>query len=169
VLGENSNLDVLLQVLHATGFDIASALIPADVEALVDFRGLVDATETDLRLRPGNKGQVHGCLHVEFTPNVFMGRRASLMRSPWDPELKLGEHEDFFLRAKEAGFRVLSCDYVEVVHMQDKWWVPSETNDTVYAERRRRVYEFMKRSLQKHGLQRLNSFGIVITQVGDGL
>lgn len=169
VLGENSHLDVLLQVLHATGFDIASALIPADVESLVDFRGLVDATETDLRLRPGNKGQVHGCLHVEFTPNVFMGRRASLMRSPWDPELKLGEHEDFFLRAKQAGFRVLSCDYVEVVHKQDKWWVPSETKDAVYADRRRRVYEFMKRSLQKHGLQRLNSFGIIITQVGDGL
>jgi hypothetical protein len=160
-LGPHSHLDVLLEVLQTSGFDIASAVIPQDIANFVHFRGFVQVVGKDLQLRPGDYGRVEGCLHVDFTPNVFMARRTSLMRSPWDDELKLGEHEDFFLRAKAAGMRVLSCDHVEITHNQDKWWDRSATKDAQYADRRTRVFEFFKKVLRKHKLQRLDSFGVI--------
>jgi GT2 family glycosyltransferase len=162
----DSHLDLLLAALATSDFDIASAVIPQDIAAFVHFRGFINATaDGDMRLRYGMYGRAAaGCAHVDFVPNVFMAKRAALLRSPWDAYFKLGEHEDFFVRAKEAGVRVLSCDHVNIHHNQFQWWRPSESNteeESRYAQRRFRVYSFFVASLRKHGLKRLDSFGTI--------
>jgi hypothetical protein len=76
----------------------------------------------------------------------------------WDESLKLGEHEDFFLRAKQMGIRVLTCPDVSFQHHQVEHWL----RKTAYDKMRSRVYDFWKQSLRKHQLSRLISFGTVM-------
>jgi hypothetical protein len=98
---------------------------------------------------------------VEFTPNVFLARREALLRVGWDADLKLGEHEEFFYRAKVAGLRIMSCTHAHVQHNQQLWWKddPGSSVDAEYVKSRRRVYDFLRMALKKHGMQRLVSFG----------
>lgn len=157
-LGPTSHLDRLLSILFKSKFHIASPVIfPTE-----KFRGLISTSDGDLNLEPGEHGAVEGCLHVDFVPNVFMGERLKLLDVGWDPELKLGEHEEFFLRAKEAGILVLSCDNIEVIHNQGK---AMATAGAAYAERRKRVFDFFRQALRKHGLKRLLLFGGVVATV----
>jgi len=170
IFNHNSRLDVLLETLFLSRFDIASPIIPADAEKFkFHFRGVMSIAPKKgiLSLEPGIHGVVENCFHVDFVPNVFMARRIALSRVQWDPVLKLGEHEDFFWRAKQAGLRILSCDHVHVIHNQLDWWTPQQQTSAVaaYIDKRKRVYEYFLVSLKKHGLKRLISFGTIMAEV----
>jgi hypothetical protein len=52
---------------------------------------------------------------VEVIPNFFMARTERLRLVPWDPELKLSEHLDFFIRARGV-LKVGICDDVAITH-----------------------------------------------------
>jgi hypothetical protein len=73
----------------------------------------------------------------EFFPcsiihNFFIAKTASLLNVKWDEDLKLAEHEDFFYRYGQAGYKVawtptISCDYVksrvgQQANLRDKNW-----------------------------------------------
>lgn len=73
----------------------------------------------------------------------------------WDPLLKLGEHEDFFVRALRLGVKTLTCPGVTFTHDQVEHWLKRDA----YEVKRSRVYDFWKLSLRKHGLEKLDSFG----------
>ena len=164
VFTQSSNLDVLLKLIETSSFDAAAPVIPADEELYkFSFRGLLTTTGGTLELRAGNHGSRFGCLHVDFTPNVFLARRSVLLLLGWDPTLKLGEHEEFFLRAQAAGVRILSCSYAEVQHSQRLWW--KEAGADPYVEKRKRVYGFLQGALRKHNLTRLVSFGQLVAEV----
>jgi glycosyltransferase involved in cell wall biosynthesis len=165
IFTQTSNLDVLLKLLESSPFDVAAAVIPADEELYkISFRGLLSTRGGTLELSAGSRGSSFGCLHVDFTPNVFLARRTVLLLLGWDPNLKLGEHEEFFLRAQAAGVRILSCSYAEVQHNQRLWWKEEAGADN-YVEKRKRVYEFLQAALRKHNLQRLVSFGNLVTEL----
>jgi GT2 family glycosyltransferase len=170
-VGVSTHLDYLLRILEASEsggrIDIASTVIPSDAQNFnFNFRGFITEEHGDLSLGPGSHGTLYGCVHVDFVPNVFMARRSTLAQIKWDDELKLGEHENFFLRAKKAAVRVVSCDHAEVTHHQQQWWTgsPSE-GDVDYVVKRKRVYDFFKIALKKAGLKRLISFGTVMASV----
>lgn len=164
-VGPRSHLDILLSALWQSKDDIAGAVIPADTKNFGHFRGLMSTDGDELRLERGDRGGAWGgCLRVDFVPNVFMGRKESLRKITWDPQLKLGEHEDFFLRAKKQGLKVMSCDHVEVLHEQERWWVEGGM-DPEYNLRRHRVFAFFRIALQKHKLKRLRSFGTVMATI----
>ncbi|KAJ1567973.1 Beta-1,4 N-acetylgalactosaminyltransferase 2, partial [Cladochytrium tenue] len=100
-----------------------------------------------------------GCDEVEFVPNLFLARRRFLLEQVrWDELLKLGEHEDFFLRARAAGARTLTCAGVRFRHEQVAHW----RGETEYDRMRGRVFDFLRLSLRKHGLTKLVSFGRVM-------
>ena len=170
-VSDATHLDYLLRVLEADApggrYHFASTVIPADVESFAfHFRGLMETHYGDLVLSPGSYGTAFGCTHVDFVPNVFMARRSTLKHVRWDPDLKLGEHEEFFLRAKKSGVRILSCDHAEVEHHQLTWWTGTPPlRDAAYVEKRKRVYEFFKLALRKAGLKRLVSFGSVMASI----
>ena len=174
VLDHSSRLDILLATLSASRFDIASAIIPADVKKFnFNYRGKLNVTSSEtLEVAAGQYSVVENCFHVDFVPNVFMARRAALSRVQWDPVLKLGEHQDFFLRAKQAGLRILSCDNVHVIHNQFDWWVPNQqvsSTAAAYIDKRKRVYEYLPIMLKKHGLKRFISFGTTVAEVMPGV
>jgi glycosyltransferase involved in cell wall biosynthesis len=49
------------------------------------------------------------CWEVDMVNNFFIARTAALRRVRWDDRLVVGEHEDFFLRAKDARLRIAYC------------------------------------------------------------
>ncbi|KAJ3030711.1 UNVERIFIED_CONTAM: hypothetical protein HDU68_008100 [Siphonaria sp. JEL0065] len=147
-------------------YDIAAGKIPADEGRFgVDYCGLMTVSDPGrtLRLDPGRitpPGTTHeGCIQVDFVPNVFIARTQFLRETlRWDETLKLGEHEDFFWRAKQIGVRTLTCPGVTFYHDQVAHW----KGVTEYDKKRARVYDFFKLSLRKHGFVRLVSFGRTI-------
>lgn len=159
---ETSRLEDLVHVLEETGFDIAAGKNPVDEAKFeLDFCGFLnveDAGKT-LVLTEGSYGNYFGCNHVDFVPNIFVGRTEVFRtKISWDESLKLGEHEDFFLRAKSVGIRTLTCPAVSFVHDQVPHWLKR----TKYDHMRSRVYDFWKMSLKKHGFTKLVSFGRVM-------
>jgi GT2 family glycosyltransferase len=112
-----------------------------------------------LSLAPGNYGHFAHCSHVDFIPNVFLGRTNTFKTEiQWDNLLKLGEHEDFFLRAKELGVKTLTCPGVTFIHDQVDFWLKRDA----YEVKRNRIFDFWRLSLRKHGLNKLDSFGFIM-------
>lgn len=66
----------------------------------------------------------------------------------WDPELKIGEHGDFFFRVLDAPYSVLYTPDVVIDH-------PESRDDSGYARYRARDADFRARAMAKHGLTRI--------------
>jgi glycosyltransferase involved in cell wall biosynthesis len=164
-VSSHTHLDLLLQILVASQFDLAGLQSEEDMQSGLDFSGLIRIGEKDgkrgLYLERGNLGTVMGCLHKEIVPNLFLAKRESLLKVQWDDRLKLGEHEDFFYRAKQVNLKVLSCP-LGVHHFQEPWWDP-KIPPSDYFKKRRRVYDFLKIMLKKHGLFENYAFGTRVT------
>ena len=89
------------------------------------------------------------CWRVDSILNFFLARTDFLRRVKWDPRLKVGEHEDFFLRAKDAGGRVGMCRGATAAN--------DNTCDATsnYRAQRRRVFDFWVEFFLKRDLRRL--------------
>ena len=165
VCDSHSKIERLIHALEmppkdGVRFDIAAAKNPVDEKKFsLDFCGIIAIRDQTLFLESGSYGKHLQCQHVDFVPNIFVGR-TSLFKNElqWDERLKLGEHEDFFLRAKTMNVRVLTCPSVSFQHDQVEHW----RGKTKYDKMRNRVYDFWKDSLRKHGLVRLVSFGMTM-------
>jgi glycosyltransferase involved in cell wall biosynthesis len=162
VLDERSHLDLLLErlVLHPE-VGIAGSVVPEDLAMGWKFQGLMEAREKTLTLSSGSRGYFDGCARVDYVPNVFMAQKAAILGiGGWDPELKLGEHEEFFWRIKaRKAFAILSCKFVGVRHRQFRWWEAklqgTDATSTRYVESRSRIYKFYAAALAKHNFQEL--------------
>jgi GT2 family glycosyltransferase len=155
-MDHKSYLDDLVHALESNHFDIAAGKSPTDIENFeLDFCGLMSIQNQTLVLEPGEYGMYETCHHVDFVPNLFVSKTHLFRtRIQWDNRFKLGEHEDFFLRAKQLGLRVGTCPSTSFIHDQVEHWLKR----TKYDQMRNRVYDFWKDSLRKHGLQKLVSF-----------
>jgi glycosyltransferase involved in cell wall biosynthesis len=91
------------------------------------------------------------CWKVDMILNFFLARVKFLQRVRWDPILKVGEHEDFFLRAKDAGGRVAMC----------RGFVAENDNTCdatpAYKAKRRRVFDYWVHMFRKHKLSRMET------------
>ena len=111
------------------------------------------ADGAELQLRRGSHGGVSGfadvCSRHDIVLNFFVARADALRRVRWDAQLKLGEHQDFFLRARDAGLRVASCPTLAVaLHVQDH-------SDSNYKRKRMREFLYLRRMLEKHNYRRM--------------
>jgi hypothetical protein len=63
----------------------------------------------------------NGCRKVDATFNFFMARTAVIKRTPWNPALKIQEHEALFLMLKMVGgVGVVECPDVHILHNNKK-------------------------------------------------
>lgn len=86
----------------------------------------------------------------------------------WDAELKLSEHADLFLRAKEAHLRVVGCNNLRFVHGQrtlgDDAFYRSQRNRHWATESIAGASPYMKHWFQKHGITKyIDPNGFAIT------
>ncbi|MBN8675689.1 MAG: glycosyltransferase [Chitinophagales bacterium] len=92
----------------------------------------------------------------DLVNNFFIGRTASIQKiGGWDVDLKVGEHEDFFLRAKLDGLRTAFLPGFVIKHYP--------VSDKNYLAFRERAVEFKTQFIQKFGF---NSYREVNTDDG---
>ena len=160
----DTSLDILFLALLNDHADIAGIQIinDQDLKLNFDFSGMIDIIDSRsgpyYNFRKGEYARTVGdqCRHKDMIPNIFLAKREALVSVEWDSDLKLGEHEDFFLRVKKQNLKVIHCPFICIYHNQDKWWL--KTTDP-YAKMRKRVYYFLQKMLQKHNLAALRSMG----------
>ena len=73
----------------------------------------------------------------------------------WNPILKGGEYQIFFIRAKVAGLKVGTTRKGEVIHDQ---WTP---NSSVYKELRDRGNKYQMLALQEFGVSKLDNYNSI--------
>jgi len=56
----------------------------------------------------------------DIVKNFFLATTESLLNSPWDENLKLGEHEDFFWTYKQKGYKVGWTNLITAEKMKDR-------------------------------------------------
>lgn len=89
------------------------------------------------------KGISYG--QCDICRNFFLAKTKALLEVGWDNELKLAEHEDFFYRFKQAGWKTFFTKQVQAEYIISK---PIE-----YLAFRNRMYqEFRNKLMQKHRL-----------------
>jgi GT2 family glycosyltransferase len=156
VFGPASDLGQLLCGLAT--FDVVGGRSEGDeVDYSGNFRvvwGNVNGErKRKLLVKPAPKNKAFGPAPVDIVPNLFMARRGLFKDLSWDPALKLGEHEDFFLRARQRGVRVAIHPQVAFTHHQ------AVAPSAAYKALRDRWHRFAEVMLRKHGFDELVPFG----------
>ena len=83
----------------------------------------------------------------DIVRNFFLAKTEVLIENPWDDELKVAEHEDFFIRLKQNTF-------YKVVWTPDIQAKYIGIREGKYDQYRRRMYgEFRKKLLEKWNLK----------------
>ena len=165
VLNGSENILLLVTVLEAGRFDIAGGCVQSPKygpgwsyslshgDNRLTVAPDVACTPGELAHRPPdfNTADV-ACWKVDFILNFFVGRVEALRSGvQWDPRLKLGEHEDFFLRAQKRGLKVAMCRGITVLNDH------SCDTSTVYASSRARVYSYWKVFFETWGLHEMHT------------
>lgn len=172
VFENDSHVDFLLEMLHTSPtIDIIAGKIPEDIVSYNDYSGVFlsynqtleltrkSAENRDLLFRPSVKIETNRpCEEVDFVPNVFLARTRAVQSVGWNSRYKTGEHEDFFLRFRQANRTVLTCRFIDVHHHQTPWW---KTTNTAYFQKRARVYHYFKEMLKAHGYKKFIAFKFV--------
>jgi glycosyltransferase involved in cell wall biosynthesis len=97
-------------------------------------------------LRVTNIAPDQSPFQCDLVNNFFIGRTDKIKNAGgWDPELKLGEHEDFFLRMKYAGLKVAYLSGFGTRH-----YPVIKSNYKTY---RLKAAEFKNRFISKHGFK----------------
>jgi GT2 family glycosyltransferase len=158
VLSDESIFERLLDFLSFSKFDIAGGCIDsAHCYSLTKSPGALRvkshvACKDNFGIEPMYDVPGLACWQTDMINNFFMGRTEKIRALGWDDQFKLGEHEDFFLRAKDAGVKVALCRGVSAIN--DNTCHPK---DKAYLDKRMRVFEFWVPMFKKHGLQRMQT------------
>ena len=167
-------LAALMAALEDGGFDIAGGCADSKQGSawsysLARFGGVlrqspdVPCAAAEPMPRPPDYAAVDAaCWRVDLVLNFYLARVSFLRQVRWDPALKLGEHEDFFLRVKDAGGRVAMCR-----------GLVAETDNTcdaapAYKAQRRRVFDFWVHMFKKHHLTQMVTAAGAYTLVCNG-
>ncbi len=93
----------------------------------------------------------------DLTHNFFLARTDRVQAfGGWNPILKGGEHQNFFIRAKLAGLKVGTTRKCGVIHDQ---WTP---NSEAYKALRNRGNEYQMMALEEFGVDRLDNYREVL-------
>ena len=133
--------------------DLVSGSLYTDTNSeIYDYSGKISIEGEDFKLLRGDYGylfdiEYQNCRKVDIVANFFMAKQIKINELKWDPALKLGEHQDFFLRAKKSNYSVYACgELVTVLHKQD------HTNPE-YKQKRGREIPYIRQFLKKHNLK----------------
>ena len=120
----------------------------------VPYNGMLERTDDGyLRWINGHHKKLGELFIYDIVDNFFVGRTASVSKVLWDEDLKVGEHEDFFFRAKET----LSIGYLPSAFV-----INTEDGDDFYQRHRGRRDSYFSLFLKKHNLKGfINRHGIL--------
>ncbi|MEN2433542.1 glycosyltransferase [Comamonas sp. F1-6] len=163
----DSNIENGLINLIEEGLDIVGGAVfdygyAANVREMPrDFRGFLHKESRVLNITSLPLTVEHEELsvsrNVDLVMNFFVARKESILKNLWDKSLKLGEHLDFFLRAKENGLKISYLPQMYTLHYR-----PSGDADPLYQIKRSRAEKFIEKNFEKHAIDIVLKNGEVI-------
>lgn len=138
----------MYEILESTEFSIVGGALLDNGYVTRRFHGCFGGGDGILHLQiESNKGHMQGYPVYDFVLNFFMGRMDHIKTVLWDKDLKLGEHEDFFLRFGKRGYKTTSLPDVFADHYP--------IVEGKYKEKRDRIEEYHQLFFLKSGYQGL--------------
>ncbi len=164
VITAESDVGYLVDVLTKNiNVSLAAFKSPVDQDNWnFDLVGMFRLQNKEIHIISGTGECEHGCCHVEIVPNAFLARADDLRLVRWDPDLKLGEHVDLFLRLKKADLRAIFCPAVSV-QKNNREQNGRSSSFGIHQHDRMRLKSFLKKMLQKHYSLSLWIFGSVVS------
>jgi GT2 family glycosyltransferase len=114
---KKTKIEKFLKILDSTKFDLIGGDV-VDFGILTRFfRGYLKIENFHLYLEnEPNPIKLEGLPKYDFVINFFLARTSLLRDHPWDPDLKIREHEVFFWRLKQSGANITFTDTVKIDH-----------------------------------------------------
>lgn len=81
---------------------------------------------------------------LEFIPNIFLAKRKSLLKFPYDESLKIGEHFAFFFENR-GKLKIGHCENASILH--------EHMNNPKYNVIRNRAIGYVKKYMKKAGIK----------------
>lgn len=119
---------------------------------LANFYMNIELSNGIFRYIPKTHHRATDHIVCDLIPNFFLARTAKIKAmGGWEESLKVAEHSEFFLRAKQHGLKVGYTPLVSVDHKTLK----SERFSANYADFRARIPEFRKIWIEKYNIREI--------------
>lgn len=158
----NTQIDKLLAILDSSDLDIIAGIICENGKVFRQGGGILEIKERKLykyrkyyeqfSIKFNRTDLIYQT--VDYCSNFFLAKTSKLLAFPWDENLKMEEHNDFFLKAK-GKLKVAYCPSVYVEHYPSR--------DAAYMKFRRRgsqFHDYFKRKYDIESVQRSNDWKI---------
>jgi len=149
VFVDNTSIPYLITILDKTEIDLVGGF----VKDRPDYLGFsLQFNDTQIKQNQTHQGMIYDCHIFDIVPNFFAAKVNRLRLVGWDNHFKIGEHEDFFVRAKGL-LTIASCPFAAIEHNTNEDWLrlPEDKLDE-YAKNRKRVFKYLNDFLFKHDL-----------------
>lgn len=167
VFSEHTDITRALKILATSSIDIVGGSVfdigpdAAPHNQPRQFSGNIEITsDGTLAITPSESEPRYsdeGFLLTDLVLNFFVAKTESILKTLWDPDLKLAEHLDFFIRAKEANLNITYLKSMQVKHVQN---YSASSHD--YMEHRNRAREFNTLFKAKHEIKAIIKHGKMI-------
>jgi len=149
----DTKIEVLLSILEGSPYELVGGNVIEEGEDLLVYRGVMKVVDKKLNLKHMPNSRVRkedGYPRFDYVVNFFLAQTELLLKSPWDPDLKNGEHEEFFWRLKKIDARVTHTDQVSIHHY--RFMEDEEGNKIYHKMRLDRAGHFARLACQKMGV-----------------
>lgn len=135
ILTDETNIQEMFDILVSSDLDIVACQINDR-----KFQGWFQQDDRILNIIPCETiGR--SVINVDIAGNFFIAKTDSLRRTKWDNSLKVGEHTDYYLQAKEDGLKV---GYVPWITVVDKMYRPGDYRNYRTRAQTMRIWSFKK-------------------------
>lgn len=141
---EKTDINEMIRILEL-GFDI----VGGSVEQM-KFDGLLERDGKTLKYVEKNRGSHEGYPLYDIILNFFIAKTDVIKKIRWDEELKLAEHTDFFLRAKDYNIKITYTPDIQIRHNHDR--------SIEYSKFRSRGKDYMWRFMEKQDIDCIINF-----------
>ena len=150
IFTERTCIDTLLKILVKHHYDIVAGHVFNLPHGPFHFEGNIEVANQTLTV---HRNVFHATYpdHVvcDIVPNFFLGNTTTVKTSLWDPQFKLGEHVDFFLRAM-GKLTVAYCPTVVINHDR-------KGGSPYYQNYRERISNYRDAFKQKHSITNIKT------------
>lgn len=147
---EHTKIENFLRILEEENFDIVGGDVIDHGKQKRLFRGDYKVADNKLHLRYKLGRKIKGQYpRFDFIVNFFLAKTDTLVKYPWDNDLKIREHEVFFWRLRQAKVRVTYTNTVSVFHFPEIFNL--EDKAAYHKKRHDRLAHFHKLACEKLG------------------
>ena len=108
------------------------------------------------------------CFRCELNSNIWMAKTEPILQiGGWDPELKVYEHKDIFIKMKAAGYKLVTCKGIILKHAQPKKG-SSDQVEGYYQKRHRGLQRYYSMTSGRYNIHDIFDYhGADVNEDGD--